>query len=220
MRVRELLPLLQHINCGTGPNAEAEFGQGEQGFTHFDLFPQHVQKSVLLLTGEPDIHHRAREQQRRGLNLLTCGNSIKLGRSPPGSNPLPDINFIRQTRSHKIAVGIRRAREAAPVQVHRFPVNRMETRSARAEIDLGQLLSPRNPGLGLGLGEPGPGLPQLEVLGKEALHRRVQPGVAELPPPLTQDLLACRPMMIRLRDRNRGLLQRTYRIRATAGDDK
>ena len=174
----------------------------------------------MLLTGEPDIHHRAREQQGRGLYVLARGNRFKPGRSPPGCNPLPQVNFIRQTRSHKIAVGVRRAREAAPVQVHRFPVNRMETRSARAEIDLGQLLSPRNPSQGLGLGEPRPGLPQLKVLGKDALHCRVQPGVVKLPPPLPQRPLACRPMMIRLRDRNRRLLQRAHRIRATAGDDE
>ena len=60
--VGKLLPLLQHIHGRARPNAKAEFGQVEQGLAHPNLFPQHIQKGVLLLTGEPDINHRAREQ--------------------------------------------------------------------------------------------------------------------------------------------------------------
>ena len=216
--VGKLLPLLQHIHGRAGPNAKAEFGQIEQGLAHLNLFSQHIQKGVLLLTGEPDTNHRTREQQGCGLHILTRSDRFKPGGSPPSRNPLPDINFICQTRGHKITVRVRRAPEAVTVQVYRFPIDGMETRGSRAEISLGHLFSPRNPGECLGLREPGPGLPQLKVSSEDALQRRVQPGVAKLTPPLTQDTLACRPMMIRLRDGNRRLLQGTHGIRATACD--
>ena len=187
---------------------------------HLNLLPQHIQEGVLLLTGEPDIHHRAREQQGRGFHILTRSDRFKPGGSPLGCNPLPKINFIRETRGHKITVRIRRTSKAVAVQVHRFSVNSMEAGGSRAEIELGHLLGSRDSSQGLGLCEPGPSLPQLEILGKDTLHCRVQPRVVKLPPPLTQRSLACRPMMIRLRDGNGRLLKRTHRVRVTAGDDK
>ena len=104
------------------------------------------------------------------------------------------------------------------MQVYRFPVDGMEAGSTRAEIDLGQLLSPLNASQGLSLREPGPRLSQLKVPSEDALHGRVQPEVVKLPPPLSQNPLACRSMMIRLRDRNRRLFKRTHRVRATARD--